>query len=691
MRLVLLAPRSLLVSLLLVSVLLLPAVARAAPPGGTAGAPLLMAQEAPIERVVVYSDQARVHRGARVVLPAGPTRVILASLPAAARPDTVRVECDSAQITHVEVTRTWERLPRQAEGKALLAKIEKVLDEVRALDDEARTLRTELGFVESLQPIADRKRPEKEAPSVFVDTWRRVLGWADGRATRIRARLAAMPAARLRLEQQLQALYVEGRKLLPDAASGPALRVAVTLKGNPGAHRVGLSYVVSGVRWVPSYDLRYDPLNPAVAASYYALVTQQTGEDWRQARLAFSTIMPSHLLAVPELPTWMLGRTTTFTPTPRERWEPRPNPWVAPARPVRPDAVMAALESALARAHEAPARDHGLRGEDSDKDGRLDEAERSKAEEKPADTRHGKRQYNFESDTIDGALARPEGRAVAQPSRPSPRRSMGPMAPPPPPAAAPMPVASESVSLRAGRHRVTVAATPQETVPWTDTGYRPPYLDPDLPAASAKGHRFTMDAPGRHTVIANGVAARVPLLRERFSVNPVYKIVAGRSKAAYLTAEIFNSSGRPILRGHANLFTGATYSGQTTLETSVPGAKLLLPLGVDEGVKVNRMINQRTVASGVVFKDEVSEYTVTIEIANHRRHPIRIEVEDQLPVVANKDTKVEGFESSPAMTGPELDGKITYKGTIGAGNLQKVIFKFRIVRPKNWELHQHDG
>jgi hypothetical protein len=674
MALVLLARRSLLVSLLL-----LPALARAAPPGGPVQAPSAIVADAPIDHVVVYSDQARVHRTARVTLPAGPSRVILASLPAAARPDTVRVECDSATFTNVEVTRTWERLPRQAEGKALLAKIEKVLDELRTLDDEQRTLRTELGFVESLRPLSDRKRPEKEAPAMFVDAWRRVLQWTDGRATRIRARLAAQPALRLKLEQQLQALRVEGRKLLPDAETGPALRVAVSFRGPAGTHRVALSYVVAGVRWVPSYDLRYDPLNPAVEASYYALVTQSSGEDWKQARLAFSTIMPSQLLAVPELPTLTLGRTTGFTPTPRERWEPRPTPWVAPAPPARPDTVMAELATALGRAHEVASTTESSDGERT----------RNALDEKPADLRYQKNtKYNFDGDTVDGNLVRPEGKAVA--------RQMGPRRPMPTPSAAPPPMpvmASETLAVRGGRHRVTVAVatTPTETVPWNDAGYQPPYLDPDLPAASAKGHRFTMDAPGRHAVAANGVAARVPLLRERFGVSPVYKIVPGRSKAAYLTAEIFNSSGRPVLRGHANLFTGATYSGQTMLETAVPGGKLLLPLGVDEGVKVNRMINQRTVASGVVFKDEVSEYTVTIEIANHRRHPIRVEVEDQLPVTLNKDTKVEGFEASPAMTAPELDGKIGWKGSVGAGKVQKLTIKFRIVRPKNWEIQQQDG
>ncbi|MBI5477498.1 MAG: mucoidy inhibitor MuiA family protein, partial [Deltaproteobacteria bacterium] len=507
MRKALLVPST---ALVLCTVLLMPGAARAAPPGGTAQAPALVAQEAPIERVVVYSDQARVHRPTRVTLGAGSTRVILASLPAAVLPDTVRVECESAAIANVEVARTWERLPRQAEGKALLARIEHVLDDVRALDDEQRTLRTELQFVESLQPVAERKRPDKEPPLMFVDAWRRVLQWSEARAARVRARLAALPALRLKLARQLQALRVEGRKLLPDAVTGPALRVAVTLRGNPGAHRVALSYVVSGVRWVPSYDLRYDPLNPAVEASYYALVTQSTGEDWRQARLAFSTILPSHLLAVPELPTLTLGRTTGFTPTPRERWEPRPNPWVAPAAPVRPDTVMAELEGVLRHAHDVPAAGEvtrNLRGEagrDRDDDGVADAESRLKQEPKPAEAprplpaQPARPSYDFEDAKVTGGLRRP-----------------------PAPPAGSVAVLSETVAVSRGRHRVSVASTPRETIPWTDTGYQPPYLDPDLPAASAKGHRFTMDAPGRHSVVANGSPVRVPLLRERFGVSPV--------------------------------------------------------------------------------------------------------------------------------------------------------------------------
>jgi hypothetical protein len=774
-----------------------PVAARPAPPG-----PVATVAEAPIERVVVYSDQARVYRAARVTLGAEAAPVTLAALPPGAWPDTVRVECESAEIANVEVSRTWARLPRQAEGKALLVKIEQVLDEVRALEDEQRLLQTELGIVESLQPLPERKRPDKEPPLMFVETWRRVIQWTESRGARARARLAAMPARRYALDQRLQALRVEGRKLLPDAASGPALRVVVTLRGKPGPHDVSLSYVVGGVRWVPSYDLRYDPQNPAVEATYYAVVSQASGEDWKQARFAFSTILPSNLLAVPELPTWTLGKTTGFTPTPRERWEQRPVPWRAPSAAPEPDPALVELEQAVGRlpagadeqeertkatvdttllfpteshlqsltqaarnqrdviklncvndkltqvqalrrmaaateqelrgAQDAASRNHAqarlrviidrvraLRqeagacvGEQAAYDGRLRELEKNVDKAKQEIYRSRARAQLLRDTVLGGRVDTPAAQA-----------------PPPPPAepktaadedrdgVADEEVAAKKSDVQPSRMTVLQAAPaarrsrgrsfgrllgfsagssrssgpPRETVPWTDTGYRPPYLDPDLPAASAKGHRFTMEAPGRHSVVANEVPVRVPLLRERFAVTPVYKIVPGRSKAAYLTAEIFNSSGRPVLRGHANLFTGATYSGQTKLETAVPGAKLLLPLGVDEGVKVNRMINQKTVQTGVVFKDDVSEYTVTIEIANHRRHPIRVEVEDQLPVTLNKDTKVDGFEASPAMTGPALDGKIGWQGSVGAGSVQKLTIKFRIIRPKNWEIRQNDG
>jgi len=82
-------------------------------------------------------------------------------------------------------------------------------------------------------------------------------------------------------------------------------------------------------------------------------------------------------------------------------------------------------------------------------------------------------------------------------------------------------------------------------VPWSDVGYRGPSIHRDLPAAGAKGYRFTLYAPGRHTVTADGLRRRVPVLRRQLRVTPVYRVLPGASKRAYLVASVQNTTGRP--------------------------------------------------------------------------------------------------------------------------------------------------
>jgi hypothetical protein len=146
---------------------------------------------------------------------------------------------------------------------------------------------------------------------------------------------------------------VEAKTFDPSAANRLVSRVVATLvnEGRPGRHRVTLSYRVFGARWVPSYDLRYEPARRIVHATYYAVVDQKSGEDWAKARLRFSTGLPTQLLSVPELPTLTLGRKRDFIPTPRPRHEPAPTPWSPSPSPHVRDPVLEHLASLLVVAH----------------------------------------------------------------------------------------------------------------------------------------------------------------------------------------------------------------------------------------------------------------------------------------------------------------------------------------------------
>ncbi len=280
-----------------------------------------------------------------------------------------------------------------------------------------------------------------------------------------------------------------------------------------------------------------------------------------------------------------------------------------------------------------------------------------------------------------------EEKADAAPSRDYAR---SPSAPPPP---AKPTLRLSLAGKSSGGYYKRRRTTPVVTLPWTDAGYRPPTLHPDLPAAAAKGYIFTLYAPGRHSVASNGSRRRIPLLRKTLKVVPTYRIVPGRSKRAYLMAAVKNTTGRPILRGHANLFAGAMFSGRSWLNTALPGREIKLPLGVDDAIKVERHLRQKTLVKGVFFKDDVTRYTVQIQVANHHRQAVQVEVHDQLPVVPRWAKKLEVKEVTlpGGMTRDKKTGQVTWKGTIKGSAVKKLSFSFNIVRPKDWEMRQHGG
>ena len=651
-----------------------------------------------VTKILVYSTQARVFRQATVALRGPAQQVALADLPSAARQDTLRVESKTAKVVRVEVIQARGRLPRQVRAKELVAKIEAATDKVRLVTDEQRILQQELAFINSLilrQPRSGPGRP-RVTEGLFIGAWKQILDWMNTRTTSINGRLTQLAARRHVLDKQLFALQVEARDLAPASSQRLVPRVVATLaSARPGKHKVEISYRVAGVRWVPSYDLRYDARTRKVEAAYYAVVNQTSGEDWDKAALRFSTGQPTQVVAIPELPTWTLGRKRDFTPTPSQRMEAAVARWTPAVPLVTPNPMMILLAQLArgpvggkvhdGRGHAA----HGYSGLLRAATGRR-VAEKSKRRYAPAKPRPMPRPVAEPVPTEVAAresVNRNEPDDDAEDEAPSPDYARSSAPPPAPPM-------KKAYKLSGGSVRGRLSTPPTVVnLPWTDSGYSPPSLHPDLPAAAAKGYIFTLYAPGRHSVSSSGTQRRIPLLRKSLTVVPTYRITPGRAKRAYLMATVKNTTGRPILRGHANLFAGAMFSGRSWLNTALPGRTIKLPLGVDDAIKVERHLRQKTLIKGVFFKDDVTRYTVQIEIANHHRRAVAVEVHDQVPVIPSwaKKLEIKEVKLPAGMTRDKKTGQVTWKGSIKGSSVKKLSFSFNIVRPKDWEMRQHGG
>lgn len=80
-----------------------------------------------------------------------------------------------------------------------------------------------------------------------------------------------------------------------------------------GQYDFNISYVTPAAGWSPTYDLRVENINKPVALAYKARLTQSTGIDWKNVKLALSTSIPSQHNNAPEVKTWFLAYTSPYT------------------------------------------------------------------------------------------------------------------------------------------------------------------------------------------------------------------------------------------------------------------------------------------------------------------------------------------------------------------------------------------
>jgi len=82
----------------------------------------------------------------------------------------------------------------------------------------------------------------------------------------------------------------------------PSSEVIVSVSSpNPAGGKLVINYLVTNAGWYPSYDLRVDDVDEDVKISYKANVRQNTGIDWNNVILSFSSASPSEPGNIPVL------------------------------------------------------------------------------------------------------------------------------------------------------------------------------------------------------------------------------------------------------------------------------------------------------------------------------------------------------------------------------------------------------
>jgi len=682
-------------------------LAAAAVPDVTAG-PDLAEQarlvETPIAHVAVFSDRARVRRRARVDLKSGVQSLRLSDLPGAAMLDTVRVSCAGARVLRVEATPVERERFSIEQVEELIEKLEAVADKIAAVDREIQVQNEELGFlgqISPVPPVEEAERVGKPLPPVQPDRWRGVLDFLDQRAERARARVRELSLERRELNEEMTRVQAEiGRHDLGAFTDHKLQVVAILSADKSGQARLELEYFVPGAYWLPAYDLYFDPDAGKMAIHSAGMVSQATGEDWTEVELSLSTAIPGQGIGFPELLTWTLGEKKEFIPRSRAARRPAQAARFAPPS-AQPRAAESDRAARLQVLQERLNRLNQLVAIDVSRTQLLGDAVL-------AGTISGGGYGGLGASGRGrggGGAAYHAGRARPRPSRPAP--------PPPPPRSypgaaarsapmappaeadmlaeeAPMGGVSDSTSSRrSGRSRESVRRTSLGLL--DRVSYRPPsFSNTNLPAVVAGGLDYVYDCPTRATIPSTGQQLRVPLAAEEYPTVTFYEATPSLMKTAFLKATVKNKGERPILRGPASIFMGRDFVGQGQLQTTGAGGEIPLPLGADEDIRLLRKVVTKTETKGVIKKDEVTSYTVTLEVGNYKKRPVRIRLYDQVPKSHNEDIEIELRKVTPAQSeGPNKDdGVLTWDLKLPPGQTRIIEFRYKIKRPENWKLYQ---
>ncbi len=265
-----------------------------------------------ITAATVYADGAIVTRTAHLDLPAGQTELILERLPDALVDQSLQVSghgTAGVTILDVNARTTFAAVTSDTRIKSLEDELAARQKKVRALNDRAAALKQQRALLDKIEnAVATPPAKDATAPRPSFDDWQKLLTFTDDNRNKFATEQQSLDTQREDIDAQMAALAAQLNDLRGQTGSGRSYKT-VTVRvaaASAGSLDLTLAYAIPGASWTPAYDARLHSDERAIALTYFGIVRQNTGEDWKSVALTLSTARPSLGGGAPELSPWIV-------------------------------------------------------------------------------------------------------------------------------------------------------------------------------------------------------------------------------------------------------------------------------------------------------------------------------------------------------------------------------------------------
>jgi uncharacterized protein (TIGR02231 family) len=206
--------------------------------------------------------------------------------------------------------------------------------------------------------------------------------------------------------------------------------------------------------------------------------------------------------------------------------------------------------------------------------------------------------------------------------------------------------------------------------------------------AEVNGFQVTFKIPGRVSVGANEGAKALRIAAATIAPDLLVRSVPVIDPTAFLEARFKQNEDAPLLPGRVSIYRDGVFVGRGRMAAAGKDETVRLGFGADDRVKIERTVLKRNEGSAglIVTTSKTDERAFKTTLRNGHDFPIRIAIEDQLPVSENEDIVVEMLPSTTAPTATNLRDKrgvLEWAFEAKAGEVRDINFAWRIRWPKD--------
>ncbi|MCC8967977.1 mucoidy inhibitor MuiA family protein [Bradyrhizobium sp. Pear76] len=198
----------------------------------------------------------------------------------------------------------------------------------------------------------------------------------------------------------------------------------------------------------------------------------------------------------------------------------------------------------------------------------------------------------------------------------------------------------------------------------------------------------TFKIPGRVSVSANEGAKSLRISTATITPDLAVRAVPVIDPTAFLEASFVQADDAPLLPGQVSIYRDGIFVGRSRMATAAKDETVRLGFGVDDKVKIERTVVKRNEGSAglIVTTSKTDERAFKTTVRNGHDFPIKVAIQDQLPVSENDDIVVEMLPSSTPATTTNLRDKrgvLEWAFEAKPGEVRDINFAWRMRWPKD--------